>query len=319
MKKILLVAAVLLASVAQAQEVKQGSISNVTRLTDDAVMYESPRWSPDGSKIAFTKFGCDELFVMNANGSEKVQLSNAMGVGYLFQWSADSREILVRDTRWENTTKAIGIRRHAIWSIDLTGKKVRLSEDAEYMQPGAWRYSVTGAKKVAAPDAKLLEQTELAVLPRKAAARVAQLPENNISFYFDSENLYTVDANGKKTLINEGPSYCPALSPDGKKVAFNQIDDVVVMNIDGTEKTIIGRGFNPCWVNNNQIVFELTTDDGHEYTSGELYLATLNGGNIKKITATDSMIERQPQISPDGTKIIFASYTDGQIYVADFK
>ncbi len=320
MKKNLLVAAVLLASVAQAQELKQGSISNITRLTNDSeVMYDNPRWSPDGSKIAFTVDGSEGLFIMNPDGSEKKQISDASGVGYKYQWSADSREILVRDTRWENTVESQAIRRHALWSVDLTGKKIRLSEDAEYMQPGAWRYTVAGIKKVVAPDAKLVAQPQLTMLPRKSASRLAQLPENNISFYCDGDNLYKVDADGVKKLINQGPSFCAVLSPDGKRVAFNQMNNVVVMNIDGTSKTIIARGFNPCWVNNQQIVFEQTTDDGHDYLTGELYLATLDGGNIKKLTSTSNRIEMQPRVSPDGTKIVFCSYTDGQIYVADFK
>ncbi len=317
MKKILLTAAVLLASVAQAQDLKQGSISNVTRLTNDGVMYENPRWSPDGSKIAFTKFGYDGLFVMNANGQEKSQISDALGVGYMYQWSADSHEILVRDTRWEDTGNAIGLRHHAIWSIDLTGNKVRLTEDAEYMQPAAWRYSKLGTKSIVAPDAKIIRQ-QLKPMAKTLASRVTLLPQNLISFITDYEHLYKVDAVGMKTIIYDGPSFCPALSPDGKKVAFNQMDDVVVMNIDGTGKIVIGQGFSPCWVNNSQIIFEKTTDDGHTYTSGELYLANANGTSIKQLTSSP-LIEMQPQISPDGNKIIFMSYSDGQIYIADFK
>ncbi len=312
-------ASVFMASIVYAQDQKEGIISNVTRLTNDNIMYENPQWSPDGSKIAFTQFGYDGLFIINPNASQKVQISDAVGVGYRFQWSADSREILVRDTRWEDTGEIIARRHHALWSIDLEGNKVRLSEDAEYMQPAAWRYTGTGAKTVAAPDAKLIPQKRLKPLSAKMAQNVTKVPANNISFYCDSENLYKVDANGVKTLINEGPSFCPVLSPDGEKVAFNQMDEVTVMNLDGTNKIIIGRGFNPCWVNNNQIIFERTTDDGHDYTSGELYMANADGSNIKQLTHTTSRIEMQPEISPDRTKLIFMSYSDGQIYIADFK
>ena len=84
-----------------------------------------------------------------------------------------------------------------------------------------------------------------------------------------------VDAEGNKKMISDKVGFCPVLSPDGKKVAYNEVDDVVVMNIDGTGKKVIGVGFNPSWVNNNQIVFEKTTDDGHTYLSGELYLANI--------------------------------------------
>ncbi len=317
-KSKLLVAAMLIASFVQAEELYEGSLSNVTRLTNDAEVYENPRWSPDGSKIAFTKFGYDELFVVNADGSDKKRISDAIGVGYLFQWGADSRELLVRDTRWENTGELMERRCQAIWVVDIDGNKMRMTADAEEMQPAAWHYAANGMKTIVAPDAKVI-QKRLKPLAAGVAKQVAQLPANKISFYFDCENLYTVNEYGEKTLINEGPSFCPALSPDGKKVAFNQMGEVTVMNIDGTNKVIIGRGFNPCWVNNSQIVFERTTDDGHDFTSGELYMAKIDGSSIKQLTSSSSRIEMQPQVSPDGKKITFVSYSDGQVYIADFK
>lgn len=319
MKKFLfMTAALLLSQGASAQTLKQGKLDNVTRITSDAAKYENPRWSPDGSKIAFTGFGYDGLYIMDADGLSKKQISDASGVGYMFQWSADSREILVRDTRWEETTD--GVRRyHAAWAVDLSGDKMRLTEDAEYMQPAAWRYSASGAKSIAAPDARIISGSALGVLPKSVSRQVALNPSTNISFIVDSDNLYIVNSRGDKKLINEGASFCPVLSPDGKKVAFNQMDDVCVMNIDGTGKKVLGRGFNPSWVNDSQIIYELTTDDGHTYTSGELYIINIDGTGYKPLTTTSRLIEMNPCVSPDGSKVVFTSFTDGQIYVADLK
>ena len=69
MKKILLmaVAVVIGGQFLAAQDTKSGILSNVTQLTNDDVKYENPRWSPDGEKIAFTEFGYDGLYTMNAN------------------------------------------------------------------------------------------------------------------------------------------------------------------------------------------------------------------------------------------------------------
>ena len=317
MKKILLMTAALVigGQLLAAQSTKSGVLSNVTRLTNDYIKYENPRWSPDGKKIAFTQFGYDGLYIMNANGSEKKQILTSSGVGYMFHWSADSKEILVRDTRWENDgTK----RAHAAWAIEATtGTTTRLSQDAEYMQPAAWRYT-NGVKSIVAPDTKVLK-ANLTPLSSTMAKTLAGDKLINTSFITDFEHLYIVDALGNKRVLNEGPSFCPALSPDGKKVVFNQMDDICIINVDGTGKKILGRGFNPTWVNNSQIVFEKTEDDGHEYTAGELYIMNADGSNVKALTATSNRIEMNPCISPDGNKIVFTSFTDGQIYVADFK
>lgn len=316
-KKNLFLTAVLLAQVVSAQALKEGTLSNVTRLTNDATRYENPRWSPDGTKISFTGEGYEGLYVMDRDGANAIQLSDASTVGYMHQWSADSREILVRDTRYVAGDNGLE-RVHAAWAIGIDGAKTRMTADAADMQPAAWRYSKAGAKSIVAPGVEIA-RTALAKVPSTVMERAEAATTSNVSFICDSENLYIVDAAGNKRLINNGASFCPALSPDGKMVAFNAMDDVVVMNIDGTGKRVLSRGFRPAWVNNSQIVFELTADDGHEYTAGELYIINVNGSGKKALTATSSMIEMNPCVSPDGSKLLFTSFTDGQVYSADLK
>ena len=171
---------------------------------------------------------------------------------------------------------------------------------------------------IVAPDTKVLK-ANLTPMSKALASQLSNNKYANTSFIADFEHLYIVDAFGNKKVLNVGPSFCPALSPDGKKVVFNQMDDICVINIDGTGKRVLGRGFNPSWVNNNQIIYELTEDNGHIYTAGELYLMNVNDKSIKKLTATSNLIEMNACVSPDGNKVIFTSFTDGQIYIADFK
>lgn len=316
-KKNLLLTTVLLAQFISAQSLKQGTLTNVTKLTNDAVRYENPRWSPDGTKISFTNEGYEGLYVMDIDGRHKMQLSNAATVGYMHQWSADSREILVRDTRYKSVDDRIE-RVHAAWVLNLDGNKTRATADATDMQPAAWRYSSAGVKSIVTDDSKI-SSVPLAKVPSIVMKKARATAVANISFICDSENLYIVDSAGNKKIINDKSSFCPALSPNGKMVAFNQLDDIIVMNIDGSGKRVLSEGFNPSWANDSQIVFERTTDDGHSYTSGELYIMNINENAPKALTSTQSMIEMNPCVSPDGNRVTFVSFTDGQIYSAELK
>ena len=294
MKKFLLISLLLITGAAKAETVKQGVLSNVTRLTTGTERYENPRWSPDGSKIAFTNYGYNNLYVMNSNGANKKCISTAEGVGFGYEWANDSEQIFAADVRY-TVESGRKVRKQALWSISIDGITERLTED------------VTRLSQVTKLSSKKYKSTRSALASQK------------VSFSCEPQGLYVVNQFGKKTLINEGPSFCPALSPDGKKVAFNHGNNVCVMNIDGTGKTVLDRGFNPVWANNSQIVYEQSKDDGHTYISSDLYIIGVSGAGKKVLTNTSDKMEMCPAISPDGSKIVFTSFNDGQVYSADLK
>jgi Tol biopolymer transport system component len=67
--------------------------TGLTRLTEDDNSF-APMWSPDGTRIAFYSqcFGC-QLSVMNADGSEKVNLTKNKGTFLTPKWSPDGTKI----------------------------------------------------------------------------------------------------------------------------------------------------------------------------------------------------------------------------------
>ena len=315
MKQVLCLIALLFCLPISAQQLKEGRLEGVKQLTNDNARYENPQWSPDGRYIAFTNYGYDNLYVMNADGSAQHRVSDKKGIGFRFQWSIDSREILGTDIS-RNLVAGKQVRRQAAWAFSLDGKAERLTQDVARMTPAAWRYTTAGVKKVMSLDAPAVERNEhVATAFVKRAASKA----NNTSFICDPEGLWVVDAQGNKKLINAGPSFCPALSPDGTRVVFNHVNNVCVMNIDGTGKRVLDRGFNPCWVGNAQVVYEQSTDDGHTYTSSDLYIIGVTGTNKKALTSTADRMEMCPAVSADGSKIVFTSYNDGQVYCATLK
>ena len=292
MKKILILA-LALASVgaAQAESFKEGRLSNFVRLTNGVGRYENARWSPDGKRIAFTNYGYDNLYVIDSDGKNLKQVSSQTGVGFGFEWGKDSKQIVARERIKADRTKGRA-RRSSVWSIGVDGKRERIS----------------------------CERTRLSAADKRSNARyVAIVQPGSVTLSCEPAGLYVIDSSGSKKLINKGASFCAVLSPDGKKVAFNHGNNVCVMAIDGSGKKVLDRGFNPCWVNNSQIVYEKSTDNGHTYTSSDIFMINIDGSRRKALTTTDNRMEMCPSVSADGNKIVFTSFNDGQVYVADFK
>lgn len=320
-KQLLILAAACVAVTAMGANPVQGRLENVKRLTSQTdLKFENPQFSPDGKQIAFTKLGYEGIYVMDADGANTRSISNAMGVGYMYQWSPDSRQILALEAS-SDRTKTLAPTLHAVVTLDVAdGTRVQVTEPAPEVRPAAWR--ISGNKYCAATtDRGLVAIPGAKTLPVKAQSLdKANLGALNTSFVTDLDHLYAIDANGNKAIIYDGDAFLPKLSPNGKQVAFCDIlDNIRVMNIDGTGMKIIGKGFAPSWVNDTQLVFERTTDDGHTYQSGELYLGDVNGTTPVALTNTSRSIEMNASVSPDGKKIVYTDFNDGQVYVADLK
>lgn len=69
--------------------------SNIVRLTTSGDNTHA-RWSPDGTKILFisTRDGSEDIFVMNADGTNQTSLGTTAGDEFYAQWSPNGSKIL---------------------------------------------------------------------------------------------------------------------------------------------------------------------------------------------------------------------------------
>ena len=108
-------------------------------------------------------------------------------------------------------------------------------------------------------------------------------------------------------------SCSPAVSPDGKKIAYvaKNIDGneyVWVMNADGTGNTQFYEGREPAWTPDGQKIVFVSRRAG----KSEIWLMDRDGLNLSRLTISTAGEEyMQPSASSDGKRIAFTSNRNG--------
>lgn len=113
----------------------------------------------------------------------------------------------------------------------------------------------------------------------------------------------------------------PALSPDGKKIAFQIVSyGLFVCDVDGANLKSFGKGAYPSWApNSRDLMFARIQDNGERFTSSDLFSVNTESGVEVNLTPNSDVIPITLSVSPDGSKVAFDNDVDGNIYVVDLK
>jgi Tol biopolymer transport system component len=111
--------------------------SNPVRLTNDPGFAFAPRWSPDGTRIAFSsgRDGDEEIYVMNADGSNVERLTQNPGSDHFPAWSPDGLRIAFTSDR--DLDPEIDGRDIYVMNADGSNP-IRLTDDPAYDTGPAW-------------------------------------------------------------------------------------------------------------------------------------------------------------------------------------
>ena len=253
--------------------------SDLAQLTFTEGNKSQPAWSPDGKKLLYVadggrdKFGNDlglDIWVMDADGSNHVNLTQSLGDDYDPAWAPDGGRIAFTSTR-----AAGGIRQLFIMNADgsepnfiTRGYGVEFSPN--WSPDGQW---IAFAISIRSAPARLFLRTGEGVDPRE----------------FDlGDRLGQIDD--------------PAFSPDGLKIVYTCIEPgqneicLVVVETTGTEIFMLTSTLGnkqPAWSPDGQwIVFTSTRDQ-----NSEIYIMDHLGRNQVNITNHDST-DRDPTWQP---------------------
>ena len=233
---------------------------------------------PGGNgKIAFSsdRGGQGEIYVMDPDGANQVNLTNTAGIDDAPVWSADGSSIAFNSDRL------------AAFDLDV----YVMGADGSGQSNRTNTAGVDESEPAISPDGALLA-FNAGVITSMAIGGGAQDP------------LSTGTGND---------SY-PVWSPDGSKIAFMSDRDgdaeIFVMNADGTNETnLTTNSFSdgtPDWSPDGSKIAFSSDRDGNS----EIYVMDASGANPVRLT-NSSDLANFPAWSPDGTKIAFQSDRSG--------
>lgn len=284
------------------------------RLT--SVINSYPHPSPDGLHVLFqsNRTGRWEIYVMNADGSGVVQLTDRPGDNVTPVWSPDGSEIAYASSpggnsdiyvmkadgsEWRRLTNHPGDDSHPHWSAD--GRRIIFNS------------------------------------PRTT-------PDLSIDWSSQWHEIFTMNKDGTDLQQHtEHRAVCtyPSFSPDGTKIAYRKItgmpgfawdltsiqrnSEVFIANADGSNEVNLSNNaaFDgwPAWSpDGRQIVF--ASNRTGPANVGQLYVVNVDGTGLRQVTS-GPWSHAQPAWSSDGTKIYAyelvetESYETGDVVVFD--
>ena len=272
--------------------------------------YTTQLWAkaPRNAKIAFTsnRDGNWDIYIMNADGSQQVNLTEHAAADFNPTWSPSGEQILFNSNRGGEPD---------LYLMDVDGKNVRkvLAKSAERLHP-TW-----------SPDGK----------------QIAYLRVDEWAIY-----IVTVDGKVVEKVADTGQDGGnPAWSPDGSEIVFTlagraKLFDLFwpgsrqlhIINLHtGTARTLFAEQKpimeNPAWSPDAKwLAFSWTNRDLWEQDVWDkwgkrvldvetIYVASRHGDEFRQVVSEEGPRAREPAWSPLGDELLFSQKTENQYQI----
>lgn len=313
-------------------------LSNPKQLTHGGENAEA-YWSPDGKRLIFQSTrdgrGCDQEYIMNADGSDVHMISNGNGVTTCGYFLSDNKHIIYASTQEGGASCPAKPDRSRgyLWPVYSTWDIYLAEDNGKIVKKltGTQGYDAEGT--INWKDKKII---------------YTSMASGDLDIWSMNE-----DGSGKKQLTRtEGYDGGPVLSRDGKKMAWRAYHpdtpekmktyrdllkdnltapmkmELWVGNSDGSNaKQITNYGcasFGPTFTPDGKKILFSSNKNHCDSNDFELFLINTDGTGLEQVTRFGGF-NAFPEISPDGKKVVFISSYQGKsayefnVFTADWK
>jgi tricorn protease len=316
------------------------------RLTRYAGLEQRPRFSPDGTRIAFTAQyeGPTQVYVMPVDGGIPVRITNHLNAATLDDWTPDGSKLLCRGPGAEGVPEPffipaaggaeerIPLQKMGMGTVLPDGRLAftrfgDIAGGAWFRYAGGSRNDIWVGDLTALTFKKVFESKTQAQYPQYADGRIYFVQENNATWTINSVGL---DGGGAKKLTAPSDDQIYELQSDGTRMVYVRGANLYMYDPATAKESPISMDLNsdlihmrPTRVDAAAFVESGTMTPTAKRllmeTRGQILSVPVKEGETRLWKAIPGVRLQKPVMSPDGKMVAYVSdeSREQQVYVSD--